>query len=182
VESFGIGGLSSKRIYKAMFENEHFIKFIKKGHDYCFISAGINDASGKMSIDYYTTSLTYIINFLLANNITPIILEIPDYNIKKVFQNENLKNKTIRYISMIVNNTGIDCKQEYRDALKKLIKDKYKNRVSIIPYLSWNNNYESDLKRLYISDGLHLNNIGYIALDSVIVSEITRFEKYKPRN
>ncbi len=179
VESLGIGGLTSKKIYYSLFYNEHLKNFIKKGYDYCFISAGINDASGKMSIDYYISSMNYIIKFLLGNNIIPIILEIPDYNIKKVFHEENFKNKLIRYFSMAVNGIDIDCKQEYRSALKKLINENYKNKVIIIPYKSWNNKYEYDLEELYLKDGLHLNNKGYMRLDSAIVSEIISRHHYK---
>ena len=32
-----------------------------------------------MSADYYKQSIAFIIQFLLANQITPIILEIPDF-------------------------------------------------------------------------------------------------------
>ena len=68
---------------------------------------------------------------------------------------------------------SIDCKQMYRNALDEMIKAKgYQNSVRIIHYLSWNNDYNSDLQILYQSDGMHLNKQGYGKLDSVIVKEI----------
>ncbi len=182
VKSYGIGGLTSKEIYHAFFEVEGLKDFIREGYHYCFLSAGINDASKKMSTEYYTTSIDLIIRFLLVNNIYPIILEIPDYNINKVYNDEKITKKIIRYFSLIVNDIDIDCKQEYRDALNKLINGKYNNKVSIIPYQTWNSNYESNLKELYISDELHLNNKGYLTLDRVIASEIIRLNNDSKRN
>ncbi len=184
VDSYGIGGLTSKELYNALFEIETFKDFIRKGYDYCFVSAGINDASRKMSTNYYTTSINYIIKFLLKNNIRPIILEIPDYNINKVYEEQDLIKKTIRYISKLVNGLDIDCKQDYRNALNNLITENhYSNKVSVIRYKAWNNNYESNLENLYLKDGLHLNNKGYRVLDSAIVSEILKLNlAYKIKN
>ncbi len=178
IESFGIGGLTSKEIYHALFEIEIFKNFISKGFDYCFISAGINDASKKMSTKYYTGSMDCIIKFFFANDITPIILEIPDYNIEKVFNNSKFWKKSIRYLCMMVNNTDIDCKRDYRNAMNKLVNEKYKNDVKIVHCNSWNKNYESDLKKIYKIDELHLNNSGYLLLDSAIFSTILRLHKH----
>lgn len=76
---------------------------------------------------------------------------------------------------MIINGTPLDCKQQYRDVLNKLIQEQdYQDKVSIIRYKSWNNNYQKDLKELYISDQLHLNEQGYHVLDSAIAEEIIR--------
>ena len=81
---------------------------------------------------------------------------------------------------MLINNTEMDCKQQFRDALDKLIAERgYQDKVSIIRYKSWNNNYEKDLKELYISDQLHLNDKGYLILDSVIAKEILNTEHHK---
>lgn len=74
---------------------------------------------------------------------------------------------------MFINNQPIDCKQIFRDALEELILEKdYQDKVSIIRYQTWNNNYYDDLNKLYQDDGLHLNKQGYIKLDSIIAKEI----------
>lgn len=173
VSSYGISGLTSKVIYHALFELDSLKHFIQKGYDYCFISAGINDSYKKMSISYYKESMDCIIQFMLANHIHPIIQEIPDYNIQKAYKNQLVKKKIIRRISMFINDTDLDCKQQFRDALDKLIQAKgYQDKVTIIRYKSWNNSYENDLKELYIEDQMHLNDKGYAALDSVIANEI----------
>lgn len=175
VSSYGIGGLTSKEIYHALFELDSLKNFIEKGYDYCFISAGINDTYKKMSTTYYQESMDYIIRFMLASHIHPIILEIPDYNILKVFERQTLNKILIRRISMFVNKTDIDCKQQFRNALDKLVqKKRYQDKVSIVRYKSWNKRYENDLKNLYIEDQMHLNEKGYSVLDSVIVNEIIK--------
>lgn len=179
VESFGIGGLTSKEIYNALFEIDSFSKFMKKGYDYCIISAGINDTHKKMSTSYYQKSMEYIIRFLIANHIHPIILEIPDYNILQVYDAQEINKKIIRRFSMFVNNTRMDCKQSFREALDEMMRENdYQNEVGIIRYKSWNNNYKKDLKELYISDQVHLNDIGYTVLDSVISKEIYKHHRH----
>lgn len=180
VSSYGIGGLTSKEIYHALFELDSLKHFMEKGYDYCFISAGINDTYKKMSTTYYQESMDYIIRFMLASHIHPIILEIPDYNILKVFERQTLNKILIRRISMFVNKTDIDCKQQFRNALDRLVQKRgYQNKISIVRYKSWNNRYKKDLKELYIEDQMHLNEKGYVVLDTVIANEIiNRFQNY----
>lgn len=179
VSSYGISGLTSKEIYHAFFELDSLKHFIEKGYDYCFISAGINDTYKKMSTSYYQKSVDCIIQFLLTNHIHPLIQEIPDYNIQRAYERQTTKKKLIRRVSMVVNGTKLDCKQQFRDALDELIKAKeYQNKVTVIRYKSWNNNYEKDLRELYIEDQMHLNDKGYAVLDSVIANEIiNRFKQ-----
>ena len=180
VESYGISGLTSKKIYYALFEADIFRKFLEKGYDYCFISAGINDTYGKMSTSYYKQNMNCIIRFLLANHIHPIILEIPDYNIMKAYERQTIEKKLLRHLSMLINGTQMDCKQQFRDALDELIIDKGdQNKVSIIRYKTWNNGYETDLKEMYIGDQIHLNDKGYAVLDSVIANVILNIEHNK---
>lgn len=174
VHSYGICGLTSKEIYENIFDNADFRHFLQKRHyQYCFISAGINDAYKKMSTSYYQQSMDGIIQFFLTNQIRPIILEIPDYNIQKCFDRQKTSRKLLRQLSMFINHTTIDCRQPFRDALDELIQQKrYANKVSIIRYKSWNNDYANDIEKLYISDGMHLNDKGYAVLDSVNAKEI----------
>lgn len=173
VRSYGIGGLTSKEIYYALFDLDNLRYFMKKGYDYCYISAGINDTYKKMSTSYYQQSMDCIIRFLLANHIHPIIQEIPDYNIRKVYDNQTVKKKFIRKFSQLVNEIDVDCKQQFRNSLNELIQVKgYMRKISIIRYKSWNRNYMNDLSTLYIEDQMHLNDKGYCVLDSVIADNI----------
>lgn len=176
VSSYGICGLTSKEIYDNFYKNSGFIFFLnKRKYHYCFISAGINDTYKKMSTTYYQKSMEGIIAFLLANHIHPIILEIPDYDIQKSYDRQRLSRKFLRRISMLITGCPIDCKQMFRDALDELISEKgYQDKVSVIRYKSWNNDYSNDQNQLYLNDGLHLNKQGYAKLDSVIAKEILK--------
>lgn len=178
VSSYGIGGLTSKEIYHALFELENLRCFMERGYDYCYISAGINDTYKKMSTAYYKNSMDCIIRFLLTNKIHPIIQEIPDYNIDKAYDNQKPDKKFIRQLSMFINHSKLDCRQDFRDALDELINEKdYNDKISVIRYKSWNNDYENDLNILYLNDGMHLNKAGYQVLDSMIAKRICFFIK-----
>ena len=174
VHSYGICGRTSREIYEDMFENSDFKEFLtKRRYEFCYVSAGINDTHKKMSIPYYQQSINNMIQLLLTNNIHPIIQEIPDYDIIKIDDNQKFYKKMARRIYMYFQNIPIDCKQMFRNALDDIIQDKgYQDRVSIIRYKSWNNDYSNDLKHLYSQDHLHLNENGYAKLDSAIAKEI----------
>lgn len=174
VYSYGICGLTSKEIYEHLYDdNEYKHFFLERSYSYCYISAGINDTYKKMSTRYYKKSMDGIIQLLLANNIRPIIQEIPDYDIPKTFYRQSRSRKVLRYFSMFINNTSMDCKADYRNVLNELINEnEYHDKVSIIRYKSWNNDYLNDLTQLYVGDGMHLNSKGYEKLDSVIAQEI----------
>lgn len=174
VYSHGINGHTSKEIYEDLYKSTELKIFItERKFDYCFISVGINDTYKKMSTNYYKKSMEGILNLLTGNGIRPIILEIPDYNIKDAFRRQTISKKALRHLSMFVNNTPLDCKQQFRKALKRLV-ERHDDRddISIIEYKSWNNNYSYDLKTLYRADGMHLNDSGYVRLDRAIIDVI----------
>ena len=181
VHSYGICGLTSKEIYENMYENADFKHFLqKRAYEYCFISAGINDTYKKLGTRYYKQSMDGIIQLLLYNNIRPIILGIPDYDIQKAYKWQKSLRKVLRDISMYINNTPVDCKQMFRDAFDELVQTKgYHNKLSIIRYQSWNNDFNNDQQRLYRGDGMHLNDDGYQVLDSVIAKEILTIYRRK---
>ena len=170
VSSIGFCGRSSKEIYWYLFDDPGLVPFMSKGYDYCFVAAGINDTNKKMSTNYYKQSMACIIQFLLANQITPIILEIPDYDIEKMYRNEIPSRKLLRPFSRFVTGTPINCKEEFRQALNDLLKEKkYGEKVQVIRYKSWNNRSIEDLRNYYQNDGIHLNENGYAKLDSCII-------------
>lgn len=170
VHSYGICGLTSKEFYEQIFKNRDLKFFMqKRKYDYCFVSLGINDTYKKMSTTYYQQSMKYILKFLLSNQIHPIIMEIPDYDINKSFDRQSISKKSLRLLSMFINNTPLDCRQYFRQALDATLKeDGIKNNVSILRYLSWNGNGDKNMNTLYNKDGLHLNERGYAKLDSCI--------------
>ena len=174
VHSYGGCGLTSKEIYENMFDNSEFkLDLSKRRYQYCYISAGINDTYKKMNISYYQQSMDGIIRLLLFNHIHPILQEIPDYDIHMSFKSQEPSRILLRRLSMIINKTPLDCKQRFRDALNEMIlKKNYEDKLSILRYKSWNGNGEKDLKALYLSDRLHLNENGYATMDSAIAKII----------
>lgn len=174
VHSYGVCGLTSKEIYERFFDNRDFKQFLtRRRYEFCYVSAGINDTYKKMSTSYYQQSMDGIIQFLLSNQIHPIIQEIPDYDINISFERQKTSRKLLRRLSMMINDTPLDCKQLFREALDELIREKnYTDKVSIIRYKTWNRNGDKDLKNLYRSDRLHLNDNGYAVLDRAITKEI----------
>lgn len=165
--SFGVCGLTSKEIYEQLFNNESLKLFLHKGCHYCVLSAGINDTYKKMSKDYYAKSMEAIMLFFLYNNVTPLLIEIPDYDIVKCYHRQTVTRKALRQVSMFVNNTPIDCKQMFREALDCILTN-YKEKVILLHYQDWNSHYTEDLHHFYQEDGLHLNAAGYSALDRQI--------------
>lgn len=171
VTSLGFCGRSSKEVYQYFFDKPEMVTFLSKGYDYCFVSLGINDANKKMSTNYYKQSMACIIQFLLTNQIIPIILEIPDYDIERMYRWERPSRKLLRPFSHFVTGTPINCKKEFRQALDDLILEKrYGEKVQVIRYKTWNDNFADDLKDYYKGDGIHLNDKGYAKLDSCIVN------------
>ena len=170
VTSLGYCGRSSKEIYWNLFDDHEMVNLLSQGCNCCFISAGINDANKKMSKNYYKQSMNCIIRFMLSNHITPILLEIPDYDIEKMYRWELPSRQILRRISRLVNGTPVDCRQEFRQALDDLIvENNYQDQVHIIRYKTWNTDFAKDQKYLYQDDGIHLNENGYAKLDSCII-------------
>lgn len=180
VSSYGICGLTSKEIYEEIFVNDRMRLFLSRGYDYCFISAGINDTYKKMSIKYYKESIDNIIQFMLANQVTPIILEIPNYDIEKAYYNQKPSRKLLRRVSMKITGTPMNCKQTFRNALDELIQRKYKNNeIQVIRYKEWNGHFHTDQDKLYQEDGMHLNMKGYEALDRCVIDHLYRLLTHK---
>lgn len=178
VHSYGICGHTSKDIYRALFINRPFRRFMTERHyDVCIVSAGINDTYRKMSTTYYRQSMDGIIQFLLANQVHPIIIEIPNYDIYRAYQIQHPSRKILRHVSMIVNKTPFDCRQLFRDTFQQLVNERgWTDSITIVRYKSWNNNFSSDQQQFYRHDGMHLNATGWHQLDSVFQICITRLQ------
>ncbi len=167
--SYGICGLTSSEIYEQLCTNDSLQAFLSQGTDICIVSAGINDSYKKMSPAYYRESMQNILDWLLSNHIHPIVQEIPDYDTQKTFERQTLSKKLLRHLSMLLHRVPIDCNQQFRNSLDALYTERdYGRSVTILRYQEWNHQAEDDLKRLYQSDGLHLNERGYAVLDSCI--------------
>ena len=161
VSAYGQCGKTSKEVYYSFFNDQTMQALIKQGADYCFISVGINDTYKKMGAHYYAQSTAHILRFLLQNNIKPILLEIPDYDINYAYEHQTTGKKLLRQLSMLVTCSQLDCREDYRQALILQLQElSIVNEISIL-HFPYSMEY-------YDSDRMHLNTKGYQLLDSCI--------------
>lgn len=173
VKIAGVSGLTSKNIYLGMFRNDAMRRVVEWGPDFCIIIAGINDSDRKMGKQYYQANMKLIIDLLLKSKITPLILEIPSFDIKFSYH-RRIRLVKMRYlVSMLITCSKMDCIQDYRDAYYQLIlQEGWQDRVVNIPVSSWNPNGYKDSRGLYDAGLMHLNSKGYHILDSCIAETI----------
>lgn len=170
-QSRGKGGAMSKEIYHMMFSDTK--PLLEEHPDYCVVMAGINDTWKKRPVSYYTESYRLIIRFLLANNIRPVVMEIPDFEMGD-WLNANRRLQRYRY-RLYSYFTGVveDDITPFRNGLKNMLADtKLCNSVLYISSDKWlphNHHYSKDI---YQIDHVHLTSQGYLLLDSCIASAI----------
>lgn len=173
VRKAGISGLTSKNIYNCIFINDSFREVIEWGPEFCFIVAGINDSDRKMGVGYYKENMRLIIKLLLENNIVPIVLEIPSYDINYSFERRNRWVKMKYITSMVLTLSKMDCIDEYRRAFIELLSEEnWNNYVITIWSRDWNPEGYKDKRCLYDEGLMHLNKNGYAVLDSCISQKI----------
>ncbi len=176
IRNAGIGGLTSKEIYNAIFTNKEFKSVVEWGPDFCFVSAGINDCNKKMGSQNYKENMRLLISLLLNNNITPIVLEIPYYDIYLAFWKMPLVPMLRSIRSMIWTHSSVNCINSYSNSYNNLIiEQRWQDMVVTIKRNYWNPNGYKDQRNLYTSDRMHLNQDGYFVLDSCIASQIINF-------
>jgi lysophospholipase L1-like esterase len=180
IRTAGVGGLTSKEIYNGIFKNKDMRSVIEWGPDFCFVSAGINDCNKKAGSDNYRENMRLLISFLLENNIIPLILEIPYYDIYHAFVEMPLVPLLRSIRSMLWTQSAINCIDLYSNSYNDLIiEQQWQDDVVTIRRSYWNPNGFKGQKELYTSDRMHLNQDGYFVLDSCIASQITTFLKHR---
>lgn len=175
VRSAGVGGLTSKDIYDSLFTNSKMKNVVEWRPDFCFVSAGINDAHKKMGRAFFKENMRLVISLFLNYNITPVILEIPHYDICFSFQRMIFANKIRAVRSMLWTNSSIDCIDDYVEAYNELLDEQHwHNQVITIRKDQWNSGGYKDKRGLYLDDRMHLNLLGYQILDSTFAAEIVK--------
>lgn len=173
VRTAGISGLTSKNIYYALFRNDSMRNVIEWGPDFCFVVAGINDSDRKMGKEYYKENMRLIIELLLENYITPVVLEIPSYDILFSFKRRNRQVKLQYLASMLLSLSKMDCIEDYRKVYYELLGEQdWNDRVITIFCKDWNPDGYKDKRDLYDGGLMHLNAKGYSVLDSCISQKI----------
>jgi len=179
----GKGGAKSKDVYYYMFRSHtqeyswmHDIctqPLLEEHPDYCVVMVGINDSWKKRPVSYYTGNYRLIIRLLLANNIRPVVMEIPDFEMTDWI---NVHSKRQRYLYRIYsyfNNVVEDDITPFRNGLRKMLKDTgLGDSVVFIPADHWIPQGHKYSEEIYQTDHIHINYQGYHILDSCIVTEI----------
>ena len=178
VISSGMVGAKTKTIYELMFDTISFCgtqKLIKQHPDYCIISAGINDAIAKLGVQNYCFHYGLLINNLLSIGIKPIVLDMPDVDYKSVYQKESFIANIRHHISSWITNSQMWTFENYRKALDaKISQEGLKKHIIYVPSTEWNPKGFEDPRNLYLEDHIHLNQKGYLLLDSCLASYIQR--------
>lgn len=171
MRSVGVNGMTSKEIYQAIFNNDSIHNLLKWRPNYCIISAGINDTDLKVGKNNYQKNMKLITEFMLENNITPIIIQIPHYDINFSFKRRRNWKKVQRLLPMIITGSDMDCIDSYRTEFEKTL-HMYNDKIIYIKENEWNPKGYLDPRLLYTNDKMHLNEKGYCILDSCIANHI----------
>ena len=180
VKSRGKGGEMSRGIYNLMFENDKYgtYQILSEGPDYCIVLAGINDAVNNRGIRNYLYHYRLILDFLLRNNIRPVVVEIPDVNLWTLYSHKSIKDLFSDYLKSIMIGCNLYSYHEYREALLYMLWDEDMVKdIVFIPMKEWNGDGEAINKDLFIEDQIHLNRKGYELLDSCIAIKIAEDQK-----
>ena len=176
LKSKGKGGEKSRGIYQLMFEEDGLgtKPLLKSGADYCVVFAGINDAAANLGKKQYIYHMRLIIDFMLKNGIRPILAEIPNVNIWNVYGGKPIRDLVVDYVRSLMTRCGMYHFSEYREALLVMLKDYKKDSVLYFPMNTWNGSSPNPNVSLFLSDQIHLNQQGYIKLDSCICAAISQ--------
>ena len=175
VISKGTVGAKTKTIYKDMHTDSPSgtKELIELQPDYAIVSAGINDAVAKMGTDNYCHHYNLIIKELLSAGIKPIIIDMPQVDYRAIYQRESMISKIRHHISSWITGAPLWTFENYRTALRLLLRlDVINKHLIYIPASEWNPEGYADSRMLYKEDHVHLNEKGYLLLDSCITSYI----------
>jgi lysophospholipase L1-like esterase len=176
VTSNGKSHKRSRGIYDLMYKTDGYgtKSLIESGADYCIISAGINDAGANLGTNQFCYYMKLIMNLLLTNGITPVIFEVPDVNYWKLFNERPFLFIVKDYLRSIMTGAGMYHYAEYRDALHKmLVEENYMASIVFIDVNKWNSMGDRMDESLFLDDQIHLNQDGYVKLDSCLALYIT---------
>ena len=175
VISKGTVGAKTKFIYTAMHDDSPTgtKELIELSPDYAVVSTGINDAVAKMGTENYCHHYSLIIKRLLSAGIKPIIIDMPQVDYRAIYQRESLAGRIRHRISAWHTGAPLWSFRDYRTALQSLIsQDRINKHLIYISASEWNPKGYKDSRHLYLEDHVHLNEKGYLLLDSCITSKI----------
>ena len=179
----GKGGAKSKDVYYYMFRSHtqeyswmHDLctqPLLEEHPDYCVIMVGINDTWKKRPISYYTGNYRLIIRLLLANQIRPVVMEIPDFEMGEWLDTHRRRQRYLYRIYSYFTGVVEDDIIPFRDGLREMLKETgLGDSVLFIPADRWIPKNHQYSEKIYQEDHVHINYQGYHVLDSCIVTEI----------
>jgi len=174
-------GATSKEVYYYMFrsqtQNDSFCiqPSLEEHPDYCVVMVGINDVWKKRPVSYYTGNYRLILRLLLANDIRPVVMEIPDFALKEWLNKHRRRQSYLYRVYSVFTGVVQDDITPFRNGLSEMLKETgLADSVLFIPADHWLPQNHQYSEKIYRKDHAHLNSQGYHMLDSCIVSEIIR--------
>ena len=165
----GVPGAKSKDIYNYLLSTDeplHPIRnLIESGTNYAILFCGINDQNGQYGPDFYSYHTLNIMVSLVEAGITPIYIELPEWNIKELYGKYDLWRYSCYKLLC-----GITSKQFDETATTYIYRQAFHDKLNQsaikdhIFFIKW-----EDIKSDNIwTDDLHLNETGYHRLAEVI--------------
>lgn len=181
--SSGKGGLKSKEVYYHMFRSATDSADIGAGFctqelielspDYVVVMAGINDARANLGVEAYVKNMDMIIELLLEHDICPVIVEMPEVNLRRLCLGKPLYDKMGDGVRMLITGSSWYDVTAYSHRLKEhLAETGFLQKVLLVECSQWNPMGYKDSRHLYLDDEIHLNEYGYELLDSCITAVI----------
>lgn len=143
--------------------------------DIAIISCGINDSHGQYGSKFYTHHTLLLLQKLIELGITPILIELPNYDISSQYKYYSFyKQFAYRLLSLFTDcSLEINNIERYRNELYATLNEHdIKKDVNIISIDSFSN--------LYYGDYMHLNASGYYHLAECIANIIIHSSPYSP--
>lgn len=176
-------GAKSKDVYYYMFRSQTpkvswtqdicTQPLLEEHPDYCVVMVGINDIWTKRPVSYYTGNYYLIIRHLLANNICPVVMEIPDFALKEWLNTYRKRQSYLYRVYSVFTGVIDDDITPFRNGLREMLKEtRLEDSVLFIPVDHWIPQNHQYSEKVYREDHVHINFQGYRILDSCIVSEI----------
>jgi len=177
----GTLGAKSKDVYYYMFRSqtqEDSIctqSLLEEHPDYCIVMVGINDVWKKRPVSYYTGNYRLIIRLLLANDIRPVVMEIPDFALTEWLKKHGKHQGYLYRVYSVFTGVIQDDITPFRNGLREMLEETgLGDSVLFIPADRWLPQNHQYSEKIYRKDHTHLNCQGYHLLDSCVVSEIIR--------
>ena len=122
-------GAKSKDVYYYMFKSQTMEdsictqSLLEKHPDYCVVMVGINDVWKKRPVSYYTGNYRLIIRLLLANDIRPVVMEIPDFALKEWLNKHRKRQGYLYRVYSVFTGVVQDDITPFRNGLSEMLKE-----------------------------------------------------------